>query len=1711
DTVPQTNRASLLLVEVLAYQLASPVQWIKTQSHLFECGIDRLIEFGPTATLNAMAKKSLAESVRCDILFMAKDGEKIFYEELVDESLKDSAKLDAAVVHQRPIQAQEEATSNIPTATMVSVVDEPVRAGHVLQVFLATRLKKPLREIHDTSSIQSLTGGKSALQNEIVGDIEKEFDVTVERMSEIPLATLKQMFPKYDHLGRVFSSLVNDTIRKCMPGGFNISHVKNYLATVHGLGPGRISSVLMHSLLFPPAPLRHANESTAKLWLDTTVADYANYAGVAISSQLTDASPAMATQVHAAVVIQQVPDVDITAAYALKVFLALKFKKPLGEIASTSTIRSLSMGKSALQNEVSGDIEIEFGSGISSVVERDLDNMAAHMTGYNKPGKFFTAAVSKMLNSSLPGGYSASQLRGFLAEERCLGSKRIEIALVHSLLHAPSSRLASDLYVHKWINGVVDDYGSCMGLIIPNASKDTAASQSMTKDNLNQIAIQANAQSNNSNTTMTQNANPYQTQVEVMDFGVSNKLLAEIETRSELERKLNVWVLEHGQVYERGIQGQFDAHKIRTYESVWNWSKQELLDVLHHPSSLSEIQVDKLCSRLGNQATSELSAMIEFALTQQTGWQCENEIDFLYRIKKSVEDGMTCDPKFKQQLQPLRPVLIFDDAGNILYKEEPRGASAMDYIHDMARGVLFMPETNDFETSFDTSLPYVHVRQVKNYTKHHLDEHLTKELFLSMHNIATDGISFADMNALVTGCGRGSIAGEVVTALLEGGATVICTTSSFSSKSNELFRRRFERHGARGAKLILLPFNQASSNDCHALVNHIYGKLHLDLDFVIPFGAISVVGPTVAEIDSESELAHRLMLTNTNRLLGAIISHKRKQGWQDYMSVCGAIIGWTRGTSLMSGNNDVSAGVEELGVRTFSQSEMGFNLSSLLHPRMVEAAAKAPLMVDISGGLSQLDDLKGHMTTIRSTLMEQSKIHREMTDHTEKLVTKNSNKQHETFQHRAKTFDYFSQYPALPTTENMAKLGRHNRGMINLAKTVVVVGFGEVSPWGNARTRWEMEAHGVFSLEGCIELAWILGYLTYHNGPLTTHHDEHYIGWVDATTKTPVADHDVKEKYEESILQHSGIRVIEPELFEGYDPNAKMFLQQVALDKPLHPIEIASREEGLEYQKAIGADVCDIYEDTTSGTWMLRLRQGAVLAIPKALHFTRRVAGQIPTGWDPTRLGLPADIVDSVDPVTLYSLVATAEALVSAGITDPYEFYEYVHVSAVGNSSGSGAGGVRSLKRIFKERYMNQSIPSDTLQETFINTAPAWVNMLLLSSSGPIKPIVGACATAAISVDSGVQTILSGQARVVVVGGSEDFDESYSYEFAQMKATSDADQETRMGREPHEMCRPCSDTRGGFMESQGAGMQILMDAALAIEMGVPIYAIVGMTNTATDKIGRSVPAPGQGILTTAQETTASLLSLQRRVTLLNQELRRHEFDAEAQGIEFWKARQLKSIANGETTLFDHDTVLAIATKKLQAAQQTWGHDFFKGEACIAPLTGALNMWGLTIDDVGVASFHGTGTAANDSNESDLTQTQLQHLGRSQGNPLMVVCQKHMTGHGKGATAAWMVNGLLQSLQTGIVPGNVHLDNTDAAFEKFDLLVYPNRSIHTKHGIKAALMKSFGFGQAGAEILLIHPNYVLAALEENQFEAMLPNVQCDKPRPIDTWKTSCVVK
>ncbi|KAJ2087053.1 fatty acid synthase alpha subunit Lsd1, partial [Coemansia sp. S100] len=481
----------------------------------------------------------------------------------------------------------------------------------------------------------------------------------------------------------------------------------------------------------------------------------------------------------------------------------------------------------------------------------------------------------------------------------------------------------------------------------------------------------------------------------------------------------------------------------------------------------------------------------------------------------------------------------------------------------------------------------------------------------------------------------------------------------------------------------------------------------------------------------------------------------------------------------------------------------------------------------------------------------------------------------------------------------------------------------------------------------------------------------------------------------------------------------------------MEPFE-ATADEAATFKAQNGSSV-DIWKTASGDLWSVKFLKGALICLPMALRGNRLVAAPMPTGWSPAIYGIPDDVIKQVDRVTCHALVATVEALVRSGITDPYELYQYFHISQVGNTTGSGLGGSRALQDIFKNRHLDKGLKNDVLQEMFISTIQAWVNMLLMSSSGPVKPAVGACATSVLSIDTAIETVQSGKAKVTIAGSVDDFAKETSVEFANMGATSNSVEEFARGRSPSEMCRPCTSTRNGFMESHGAGIVTLMSASAAIEFGAPIYGIIAMSGTATGKQGQSVPAPGKGVLTSARESCDK--SPPSR--LLNFDYRRRQLQRQLSALEAWKQEELADLADMvdlQTDSVELSTMRYAGEveksyqRQRRSLQDTWGKEFWKSDPEFSPLRGSLAVWGLTADDIGLASFHGTSTVANDKNESDVLNTQLKHLGCTPGHVVPVVCQKWLTGHPKGPAASFMLNGVIQSLRTGLIPGNRNADN-----------------------------------------------------------------------------------
>ena len=173
--------AHTLLVELLAYQFASPVRWIETQDVILgEKTTERIVEVGPADTLGGMAKRTLAakyeaydaaRSVQRQILCYNKDAKEIYYDvDPIDdepaEATPGSAVEGAPAASSAPAATPAAPSAPAPAASSgpaAAVSDAPVSAVEILRSLIAQKLKKSLQDIPLSKAIKDLVGGESMI------------------------------------------------------------------------------------------------------------------------------------------------------------------------------------------------------------------------------------------------------------------------------------------------------------------------------------------------------------------------------------------------------------------------------------------------------------------------------------------------------------------------------------------------------------------------------------------------------------------------------------------------------------------------------------------------------------------------------------------------------------------------------------------------------------------------------------------------------------------------------------------------------------------------------------------------------------------------------------------------------------------------------------------------------------------------------------------------------------------------------------------------------------------------------------------------------------------------------------------------------------------------------------------------------------------------------------------------------------------------------------------------------------------------------------------------------------------------------------------------------------------------------------------------------------------------------------------------------------
>ena len=891
---------------------------------------------------------------------------------------------------------------------------------------------------------------------------------------------------------------------------------------------------------------------------------------------------------------------------------------------------------------------------------------------------------------------------------------------------------------------------------------------------------------------------------------------------------------------------------------------------------------------------------------------------------------------------------------------------------------------------------------------------------------------YADEIAVVTGASKGSIAASVVAQLLNGGATVIATTSKLDDDRLGFYKSLYRDHARFGAALWVLPANMASYADIDALVSWVGNDQSENLGpqaihvkdaqtptMLFPFAAPRVAGD-LSEAGSRSEMEMKVLLWAVERLVGGLsaIGAERdiasrlhvvlpgspnrgmfggdgaygesksaldavvtrwsaESSWAARVTFAHALIGWTKGTGLMGHNDAIVDAVEAAGVTTYTTEQMATMLLGLCTPEAKVAAAAEPLKVDLTGGLG---DVELDMAELAAKARE------EMSQDSGRATDEGG--------------------PAAGTIAALPSPPRGHRGSpppawadldIDPAELVVIVGGAELGPYGSSRTRFEMEVENELSAAGVLELAWTTGLLTWEDDPKP--------GWYDTATGDLIDEADIVDRYHDAVVARCGIREFVADGALHADHCAEL-LVSVFLDRDFGFV-VSSEAEARAFEHA-DPERTVVRPIADSGDWEVIRKAGTEIRVPRKIKLARTVGGQIPTGFDAKVWGISADMAASVDRVALWNMVATVDAFLSSGFT-PAELMRWVHPSLVANTQGTGIGGLTSMQTMFHGNLTGAAKPNDILQEVLPNVVAAHVMQSYVGGYGAMVHPVGACATAAVSVEEGVDKIRLGKAELVVAGGFDDMTSDAITGFADMAATADTEMMRARGISDSKISRANDRRRLGFLEAQGGGTILLARGDLALKMGLPVLAVVGYAQSFADGVHTSIPAPGLGALGAGRG--------------------------------------------------GRDSVLARS----------------------------LNRLGVGADDIAVISKHDTSTLANDPNETELHERLADALGRSAGAPLFVVSQKTLTGHAKGGAAVFQMLGLCQILRDCVIPPNRSLDCLDDELAVSTHFVWPRETLRlgSRFPLKAGLVTSLGFGHVSGLVALVHPQAFLATLSTEE--------------------------
>ena len=228
-----------------------------------------------------------------------------------------------------------------------------------------------------------------------------------------------------------------------------------------------------------------------------------------------------------------------------------------------------------------------------------------------------------------------------------------------------------------------------------------------------------------------------------------------------------------------------------------------------------------------------------------------------------------------------------------------------------------------------------------------------------------------------------------------------------------------------------------------------------------------------------------------------------------------------------------------------------------------------------------------------------------------------------------------------------------------------------------------------------------------------------------------------------------------------------------------------------------------------------------------------KIAGEL-RGFNPEKVLDPKEL-RKLDPFSIYALVATNEAVIMSGLDS-----EKLNLDRVGVIIGTGVGGIQTLE----EQHSNienkgaRRVSPQFVPKMISNIAGGHLS-IRWGFRGPNQTVTSACASATDAIGMAMRLIMSGDADVMITGGTEASITPLTIAgFANMKALS------QNNNNPEEASRPFELSRDGFVLGEGSGMIVIEKESHAINRGANILAELAGYGSTDDAFHITQPSIG---------------------------------------------------------------------------------------------------------------------------------------------------------------------------------------------------------------------------------------------------------------------------